>query len=187
MYLVFNTSEYPYLRDLYGVSRHVTRAEALYPRLVVTVHMGAEGRAAQRTRDVTERFLGLDRGNPVAFARAAAAAGADLVIGHGPHVLRAVEWRGGVPVFYSLGNLVTYGPFSHDEPMSRGAIACATFGADGSVVHASLRSTRQRRPGLVRPDPTGRAAALVDSLSRLDFPRTAARLLPETAVLKEEP
>ena len=186
-FLGFSTSAGPDPRDLAAVRRHVARASALYPRLVVTAHMGAEGSAAQRTRDETERFLGLDRGNPVAFARAAVDAGADLVIGHGPHVVRAVEWRGHVPVFYSLGNLITYGPFSHDEPMSRGAIACATLTAEGGVVHASLRSTRQQRPGLVRPDPTRRAAALVDSLSRLDFPRTAARLLAETAVLKEEP
>ena len=38
-----------------------------------------------------ERFLGEDRGNPRAFARAMVDAGADLVVGHGPHVLRGWE------------------------------------------------------------------------------------------------
>ena len=35
--------------------------------------------------------------------------GATLVLGHGPHVLRAIEWRGNRLVAYSLGNLLTYG------------------------------------------------------------------------------
>jgi hypothetical protein len=95
-------------------------------------------------------------------------AGADLVVGHGPHVMRAAEWRGGALVLYSLGNLLTYGPFSFAEPMNRGAIACAVLEADGRVTDAVLRSTVQRPPGIVAADPTARSAVLVDSLSRLD-------------------
>ncbi len=41
-----------------------------------------------------------------AFCRAAVEAGADLVIGHGPHILRGVEVYRGRPIFYSLGNFV---------------------------------------------------------------------------------
>lgn len=33
-------------------------------------------------------------------------AGADIVIGHHPHVVQGVEWRGGRPILYSLGNLL---------------------------------------------------------------------------------
>ncbi len=100
-----------------------------------------------------------------------------MVVGHGPHVLRAHEWRGHSLVLYSLGNLLTYGPFNLREPRDRGAIACATLDENGAVEAAELRSTWQRPPGLVAPDPTGRAAALVDSLSRLDFPATSAGVL----------
>ena len=40
------------------------------------------------------------------LARAAIDAGADLVMGHGPHVLQAIEiWRGR-PIFFSVGNFV---------------------------------------------------------------------------------
>jgi hypothetical protein len=167
-------------RNLGAVRRHVRRAADRWPRVVVTMHMGAEGRGNQRTRDRGEIFYGEDRGNVVAFARTATAAGADLVIGHGPHVLRAVEWRGDALVFYSLGNLLTYGPFSLVEPMNRGAIACAVLDDDGRVVSAQLRSTRQRPPGTVQADPSGRAAALADSLSAMDFANTAARIYPVT-------
>ncbi len=166
----------PDARDLAAVARHVARAAARYPRTVVSVHMGAEGVDAQRTRDVTETFLGENRGNPVAFARAAAQAGASAVIGHGPHVLRAAEWRDDAIVLYSLGNLLTYGPFSLLEPLNRGAIACVRVAPSGRATGAELRSTYQRPPGIVSPDPTGRGAWLVDSLSALDFPETGARV-----------
>jgi hypothetical protein len=172
-------------RDLAAVRRHVGRAAGRYPLVVVTMHMGAEGRGAQRTRDAVETFYGENRGNVVAFARAATGAGARVVFGHGPHVMRAVEWRGESLVFYSLGNLVTYGPFGLSEPMSRGALACVAVEPDGRVAAAELRSTVLAYPGIVRPDPTGRAAALADSLGRLDFPRTGARVDAATgAVLR---
>ncbi|MDQ3697147.1 MAG: CapA family protein [Gemmatimonadota bacterium] len=181
-FLGFSTSAGPDSRDLPAVRRYVARASAVYERVVVTMHMGAEGARAQRTTNTTERFLGLDRGNSVAFARAAAEAGASLVVGHGPHVMRGMEWHGGTLIAYSLGNLVTYGPFTLTEPLNRGAILCATLDAAGAVTDATLRSTKQRPPGLVSPDIAGRAAVLADSLTRLDFPRTGATLQSEVRV-----
>jgi hypothetical protein len=164
------------LRDLDAVRRHVARAAAANRRVIVTMHLGAEGAAAQRTLDSTERYFDAPRGNPVAFAKAATAAGADLVIGHGPHVVRAAEWRDSSLVLYSLGNLLTYGPFSHREPMRRGVVACAMVNGRGAVHDVRLHATVQRAPGRVSTDRARRALALVDSLSRLDFPRTGARV-----------
>ena len=172
------------LRDLDAVRRHVARATASYRRVIVTMHLGAEGAKAQRTLDSTERYLDVTRGNPVAFADAAAGQGADLVIGHGPHVLRAAEWRGQSLVLYSLGNLVTYGPFSHREPMRRGAVACATVDGRGAVSAARLYPTVQRAPGSVRTDRSRRALTLVDSLSKLDFPESGARVLKDGRVVR---
>jgi hypothetical protein len=171
-------------RNLDAVRRHVARALDRHGRVVVTMHMGAEGVRAQRTPNRTEVFLGtIDRGNSVAFARAAAEAGASLVVGHGPHVMRAMEWHGGALLIYSLGNLVTYGPFSNAEPINRGALVCATLAPDGGVASAELRSTRQRFAGWVEPDSSGRAAILVDSLGQLDFPGSAARVLPDGRIV----
>ena len=131
----------------------------------------------QRTRDSTELFLEtkIDRGNPVAFARAAFDAGATLVFAHGPHVLRAAEWRDDRLVFYSLGNLLNYGPFNLGEPMNRGVVACADV-ADGRVIGADLRPTVQLAPGALMPDVDRRAFTLIDSLSALDFPQTGVHI-----------
>jgi len=173
--LGFSTAQAgPDPRDLDAVRRYVRNADAQARWVVVTMHMGAEGATAQRTRDTTEIFLGENRGNVVAFARAAVDAGADLVVGHGPHVLRAMEWYHGAFVAYSLGNLLTYGPFNMGEPRNRGAILCATL-AENGVEHVTLRSTVQSRPGTVQADASARAVFLVDSLSGLDFPETGVR------------
>jgi hypothetical protein len=173
----YTSDESPDARDLAAVRRHVARAVERYRTVIVTMHLGAEGQDAQRTTNATEIFLEkIDRGNPVAFADSALAAGATLVIGHGPHVLRAAEWRGDRLVLYSLGNLLTYGPFRLADPMNRGAVACAAIDSAGHVGEAELRSTMQLAPGVLRPDSTERAARLVDSLSILDFPSTGARV-----------
>ncbi|UCF20697.1 MAG: CapA family protein [Gemmatimonadota bacterium] len=174
----------PDARDLEAVRRPVARAFARYRRVIVSVHMGAEGRDALRTSDRTEYFLGEDRGNPVAFARTALESGAGLVIGHGPHILRAAEWRGDGLTFYSLGNLLTYGPFNMRDPLDRGAVVCASLDPAGRVSDAVLRATRQYPPGVVGIDPSGRGTWLVDSLGRLDFPRTAARVSRYGAVTR---
>jgi poly-gamma-glutamate capsule biosynthesis protein CapA/YwtB (metallophosphatase superfamily) len=153
-----------------------TLAAHRYPFVAVTVHLGAEGKAAQRTPDARETFAGEDRGNPVAFARAAVESGASVVFGHGPHVLRAIEWQGDALVVYSLGNLLTHGPFTREEPLNRGGFACVRLRRGGGVLWGEFRAIVQQRPGVAFPDPTGRAERLVDSLSALDFPHTGARV-----------
>ena len=186
-FLGYSTSGGPDPRDLAAVRRHVARAAERWPRVVVTMHMGGEGVGAQRTPNETEMFIGINRGNMVAFARAAAESGAGLIVGHGPHVMRGAEWWGESLIAYSLGNLVTFGPFSMGEPLNRGGLLCADLDAGGRVTDATLRSTRQIRAGIVEPDETARAAVLADSLGALDFPETRARFRTESRILRPAP
>lgn len=164
------------VRDLDLVRRLVARAADITPRVVVTMHLGAEGPTAQRTLDANEKFVGEERGDPVAFARAAVESGALLVIGHGPHVVRGMQRMGaGALVFYSLGNLVNAGPFSMHAPNDRGMIVCADV-SKKAVLGATLRPTRQREQGIVSPDISGRTLVLMDSLSHLDFRDSTLKL-----------
>jgi hypothetical protein len=173
----YTSNETPDARDTAAVHRHVARAVEQFPVVIATMHLGAEGRDAQRTRDTSERYLGIDRGNPVAFADAAVRGGAALVVGHGPHVVRAIEWRArGALIAYSLGNLLTYGPFVLKEPLNRSGVLCATIDRSGRVRDASLTPTMQLAPGVLERDRSRRAIAIADSLSRLDFPATGARI-----------
>jgi hypothetical protein len=174
----YTGSDSPNARDLAGVRRHVARAVAAFRIVIVTMHLGAEGATAQRTRNVNEVFVGTQRGNPVAFADAAVSAGATAVIGHGPHVLRAGEWKDSSLVLYSLGNFVNYGTFSLREPMNRGAVACLDISGPRKVESATIASTVQIAPGIVLSDWTARSASIIDSLSQLDFPRTGISVEP---------
>lgn len=184
----YSSRDTPDLRDTAAVRRHVSRAADRFPVVIVTMHLGAEGRMAQHTQDSTERFLGVDRGNPVAFADAAVRGGAAMVLGHGPHVIRAVEWRErGALIAYSLGNLLTYGPFALKEPLNRGAVLCATVDETGRVSAAALTPTRQRTAGIVARDRARRAFTLADSLGRIDFPATGAHVTAQGALIPRAP
>jgi hypothetical protein len=183
----YTGSDSPDARDFAAVRRYVTRAVKDFGVVIVTMHLGAEGAKAQRTKNANELFVGGNRGNPVAFAKAALDAGATAVIGHGPHVLRAGEWRDSSLVLYSLGNLVNYGTFGLGEPMNHGAVACMNIDGPRSVSAAHIESTIQIAPGVVLADESGGSAALIDSLSRLDFPRTGVAVGADGSIGRRPP
>lgn len=172
------------IADLDAVRRHVRRAADRYGRVIVTMHIGAEGPTARHTPDKIERFAGENRGNSVAFARAAVESGASLVVGSGPHVLRAIEWNGNALIAHSLGNLVTYGPFNHTGYNDHGALLCGTLASDGSIRDAALRSTTQRAPGYVQADSANFGAMDVAELSKQDFPGTGAAISPSGEITR---
>jgi hypothetical protein len=174
----------PTVHDLDALRRHVAAAQLRYGRVIVTMHIGAEGPSARHTPDREERFVGERRGNSVAFARAASEAGASMVIGHGPHVLRGIEWVGKALVTHSLGNLLTYGPFTLTGPNGRAAVVCATLEADGSVSNAVARSTKQVPPGIVSADSTNGALNDLRELSLSDFVKTGALIGADGAITR---
>ena len=80
--------------------------------VIVSFHGGAEGTDQQHVPNHTEIFAGEARGNLPAFAHTVIDAGASLVLGHGPHVMRGLEMYKDHLICYSLGNFATYGMFS---------------------------------------------------------------------------
>jgi len=174
------------IADLETVRRLVRRAADRFGRVIVTMHIGAEGVTARHTPDKIEVYAGEIRGNSVAFARAAVEGGASLVIGSGPHVLRAIEWNGNALIAHSLGNLITYGPFNHAGYTDHGAVLCAKLGADGAVHDAVLHSTVQQAPGYMQADSANLGVRDISELSKQDFPRTGAEISP-TGEIKRRP
>ena len=78
----------------------------------------------------------------VSIGRAAITAGADLILGHGPHAIHALEVYDGRPIFYSLGNLI------FDWPVMSGRHT------DGLLVNHQLGGSEPTRLVAVRRSPT---------------------------------
>ncbi|HEX9206169.1 MAG TPA: CapA family protein [Candidatus Deferrimicrobiaceae bacterium] len=134
--------------------------------VLVSFHGGAEGKGALRVADAEEEFLGEKRGNVVRFARAAVDAGADLVLGHGPHVPRALEIYRGKLIAYSLGNFATYSMFNLKEESGISYVLQAELSPEtGDVVRFRTPSVALRDLGVPHPDPSGRTEKLLRTLS----------------------
>jgi poly-gamma-glutamate capsule biosynthesis protein CapA/YwtB (metallophosphatase superfamily) len=144
----------------------VRKLKEEYDLVVVSFHGGAEGAPAMRVGDTEEEFMGEPRGNVVRFARAAVDAGADLVLGHGPHVPRAIEAYRGKLIAYSLGNFAVYSMFNIKGPSGLGYVLQVELDPEtGNVVRFRTPSVALRHPGIPYPDPSGKAEALLRTLS----------------------
>jgi len=154
-----------------------------YDILVVSVHGGREGRGALHVGDETEYFLGENRGNLVRFARGAVDRGADLILGHGPHVPRALELHGGRLIAYSLGNFCTYLGMNLSGESGYAPLLMVELGPKGEFLRGCLHSFLQKRPGGPQPDAEGRAAALIRQLSLEDFPTSSPIITSKGEVL----
>jgi len=82
-------------QDMAEIASVVSNASRLADYTIVTIH------AHERDKElsVPAKFL-------VTFARAMIEAGADVFVGHGPHVLRGIEIHQGKPILYSLGDFI---------------------------------------------------------------------------------
>ena len=136
--------------------------------MVVAIHAGAEGTAAQHLTGQDEIYGGENRGNPEAFARMAIDAGADLVIGSGPHVLRGMEMYRRRLIAYSLGNFAGYHNFGLDGALADSGVLHVGWPPTAPSVRADQLDAAGRRRQPV-PDPAGTGAALIEELSRDDL------------------
>lgn len=160
------------LNDTAGAVALVSGLAAQNDLVIVSFHGGAEGSKAQHVPEGHETFYGEDRGDLRTFARAVIGAGADLVLGHGPHVLRGMEVVDGRLVVYSMGNFATYGRFNLTGPQAVGMIVDVTLAADGRFAGGRILGTAQVGEGIPTIDPLNEGADLVRVLSLQDFPTT---------------
>ncbi|GFO58098.1 hypothetical protein GMST_04230 [Geomonas silvestris] len=147
--------------------------------LILSVHAGAEGRGALHVAPGPELFLDEPRGDLVRFAHAAIDRGAALVIGHGPHVPRALELYKGRLIAYSLGNFATYGGVSVVGESGYAPLLTVELARDGSFEKGRVTSFLQGfQRGPVR-DLKQRALRLMRRLSAEDFPGSPLSFGPD--------
>jgi len=121
----------PWVRPLNDSALDAVKAARFQADLVVvSVHWGVEyeHQPRPRQRDMAARLIG---------------AGADLIIGHHPHVLQPLEWleadgrRGAVA--FSLGNFISNQDRKYEEPMA----VAAGDNRDGAALVAVFRKEPQ--------------------------------------------
>ena len=154
------------LLDIEAAREIVAELKGEYDLVVVSFHGGAEGAREMRVRDAEEVFMGEQRWNVVRFARAVVDAGADLVLGHGPHVPRAIEVYRGKLIAYSLGNFAVYSMFNLKGPSGLGYALQAELDPEtGDVLRFRTPSVTLGPLGIPQPDPAGKAESLLRKLS----------------------
>lgn len=183
---VLGFAPYPWASDLLdpvGAAELVRRADALADVVVVTAHFGAEGTAAAVTPVGGEVHMGEPRGDARGFSRAVVDAGADLVLGAGPHVLRGIESYKGRLIAHSLGNFAGVENFSTAGDLALSGFLSVRLRRNGSWRAGWLHSHRLDAGGRPTPDPTNAAAAFVATRTAEDFPETGVRIQPSGRLL----
>ncbi|MDZ7645187.1 MAG: CapA family protein [Woeseiaceae bacterium] len=157
------------LHDYDRAAATIRRFADTHDIVIVTFHGGAEGGDVTRLPFAEEYYFGEPRGDVVRFGRLAVDAGADLVIGHGPHVVRAMELYRDRLIAYSLGNFATYYGISVDGLKGVAPILEAVLDAEGRFLAGRIHSTHQQRPAGPSFDPSKQALSVLRELSHADF------------------
>lgn len=165
-------------RSILNIEMCCKEVEELAPRfdiLIISFHGGAEGTKALHTRDAFENLYGEPRGNVIRFAHEMIDAGADLVIGHGPHVPRGMEVYNDRLIAYSLGNFCTYRCMQLVAELGYAPLLVLEVDSVGRFLRGEIYSFKQIPPGGPSADTSDAAFRLMRDLSIVDFSESAPR------------
>ena len=162
--------------DLSTVGRILADLKERSDIIVVSFHGGAEGRTKSHLPYDTETFLGENRGSLRELAHYCIDHGADLVYGHGPHVVRAVEVYDGRFIVYSLGNFCTPYGMSLTGISSYAPVIEVKMARDGRFLNGQIHSFIQQKGIGPRHDKAGSVAREMKQLSEADVPQSQARI-----------
>ena len=171
----------------YDIAAETVRGfAASHDIVVITFHGGAEGKDVTRIPFAEEEYFGEMRGDVVKFARLMVDSGADLVVGHGPHVVRGMQIYKDRLIAYSLGNFATYYGISVEGIKGIAPVLVATLDHDGRFVEGRIHSTHQLRPAGPTRDPDQQALKLMRNLSMQDFVSPGITFLEDGRLYPEE-
>ena len=142
--------------------------------VIVSFHGGAEGARALHVADAPETYANEMRGNVLRFARTAVDAGADMVLGHGPHVVRAMEVYKKKLIVYSLGSFIAYGRFNTSGPQGLSVVVKANIDTrTGNFVSGRIIPLKLKENGIPYPDGEGESIRLIRRLTQEDLGSSA--------------
>ncbi len=164
------------ITDMDEVDRVVGTLKDSADIVVVTFHGGSEGQKCTHVTRKKEFFHGADRGNVHAFAHRAIDAGADIVVGHGPHVPRGMEIYKDRLIAYSLGNFCTPYRVNIQGISGYAPLLVAELNADGSFAAGRIHSFIQVRGNGPKVDSNNLVAGFISKLSKQDFPESKLQI-----------
>ncbi|MEM1173002.1 MAG: CapA family protein [Cyanobacteria bacterium P01_H01_bin.35] len=181
-----NYSYHNSMLDLDAAKKLVQEADEKADIVVISVHAGAEGTRALRVKNKTEYFFGENRGNKVLFAHKLIDEGADLILGHGPHVPRAMEIYQGKLIAYSLGNFMGYRTLSSKGKLGYSLVLELDVNPRGDFVSGKILPVHLNSKGIPYADKLGRSIKLIRELTKKDFPKTMLEIDSEGKITRKE-
>lgn len=173
-------------RNIPAVKAIVAKLDTLTDVVIVSFHAGAEGKNHQHVTRKTEYFYGYNRGNVYEFSHAAIDAGADIVFGHGPHVIRAVELYNDRLICYSLGNFATYRRFNLSGPNGIAPLMKVYTDGTGKFLKAQVIPIYQEGEGITKIDPQNRAVKKLQELTAADFPEGKLKIQADGMIFRKD-
>jgi len=144
--------------------------------VIVSLHIGAEGAINQNITRKTEFYYGEDRGNVYELSRLLIDEGADLILGHGPHVVRALDIYKDRLIIYSMGNFLTYGRFNLRGPLAYAPIFHVNLKNNGEFLSGNIESFIQDYNFGPIKDSKQRAVKKIMYLTENDFPESDLKI-----------
>lgn len=164
------------VNDIDEVQRVVKQMRDSADIVILSFHGGAEGTAHTHVPGKLEYYVGEKRGDVKAVAHAAIDAGADVVFGHGPHVVRAAELYKEHIIFYSLGNFCTPYRMGARGLSAQAPVAVVEVDMNGIFKGGKIHSFIQQPGKGPLKDATNGAAKQIRTLSVQDFPASPLRI-----------
>jgi cell wall-associated NlpC family hydrolase len=154
--------------------------------VIVSFHGGAEGPTHNRVTKKTETFYGENRGNVHEFAHAVIDAGADIVFGHGPHVVRAVELYKDRFIIYSLGNFCTPAGINIAGVCGYAPMVKVYTDKTGRFVKGQIYSAIQKDKTGPALDENNIVTKEIKRLTQLDFPDSQLLISDEGLIERKD-
>ncbi|MFY0608373.1 MAG: CapA family protein [Cyclobacteriaceae bacterium] len=169
--------------DIEYARNTVAHLDTLSDIVIVSIHGGAEGAKNMHVTRETEYYYGENRGNIYDFSHQMIDMGADVILGHGPHVVRGIELYKNRLIAYSLGNFLTYGRFNLRGVAGEAPLLNIKTKNDGTFISGEIESYYQSYELGPRVDSRKRAMTSIRKLSEEDFPENEIMIDDEGRIL----